>query len=142
MRYIKCFAKHQLLKGDKIIIASKEILRDNRIVHPFVNNEMLKYADQVHTLKSEPKDVVYLTNTQNWVWGPTFFRNLIIRNYSRFFNVWLKRFIFLVRRNIYKYVRKGIVVSLRSNCLVVFNIVQIVLFILVQVEYIYELYIE
>lgn len=82
MRYIKCFAKHQLLKGDKIIIASKEILRDNRIVYPFVNNEMLKYADQVHTLKSKPKkDVVYLTNTQNWVWGPTFFRNLIIRNY-------------------------------------------------------------
>ena len=60
MRYIKCFAKHQLLKGDKIIIASKEILRDNRIVHPFVNNEMLKYADQVHTLKSEPKDVFIL----------------------------------------------------------------------------------
>ena len=22
--------------------------------------------------RSEPKDVVYLTNTQNWVWGPTF----------------------------------------------------------------------
>lgn len=42
---------------------------------------MLKYVDQVHTLKSEPKDVVYLANTQNWVWGPTFFRNLIIRNY-------------------------------------------------------------
>ena len=77
MRYIKCFAKHQLLKGDKIVIASKEVLRDNKTVHPFV----VKYADQVHTLKSEPKDVVYLTNTQNWVWGPTFFRNLIIRNY-------------------------------------------------------------
>lgn len=73
MRYIKCFAKHQLLKGDKIVIASKEVLRDNKTVH--------QYADQVHTLKSEPKDVVYLTNTQNWVWGPTFFRNLIIRNY-------------------------------------------------------------
>lgn len=50
-------------------------------MYPFVDSEMLKYADQVHTLKSEPKDVVYLTNTQNWVWGPTFFRNLIIRNY-------------------------------------------------------------
>ena len=74
MRYIRYFAKHQLLKGDKIVIASKEVLKDNR-------SEMLKYADQVHTLKSEPKDVVYLTNTQNWVWGPTFFRNLIIRNY-------------------------------------------------------------
>ena len=118
MRYIRYFAKHQLLKGDKIVIASKEVLKDNRTVYPFVNSEMLKYADQVHTLKSEPKDVVYLTNTQNWVWGPTFFRN------------------------IYKYVRKGIFVSLRSDYLVVFNIVQIVLFILVQVEYIYELYIE
>lgn len=81
MRYIRYFAKHQLLKGDKIVIASKEVLKDNRTVCPFVDSEMLKYADQVHTLKSEPKDVVYLTNTQNWVWGPTFFRNLIIRNY-------------------------------------------------------------
>lgn len=81
MRYIRYFAKHQLLKGDKIVIASKEVLKDNRTVDPFVDSEMLKYADQVHTLKSEPKDVVYLTNTQNWVWGPTFFRNLIIRNY-------------------------------------------------------------
>ena len=86
MRYIRYFAKHQLLKGDKIVIASKEVLKDNRTVYPFVDSEMLKYADQVHTLKyepkkSEPKDVVYLTNTQNWVWGPTFFRNLIIRNY-------------------------------------------------------------
>jgi hypothetical protein len=81
MRYIRYFAKHQLLKGDKIVIASKEVLKDNRTVYPFVDSEMLKYADQVHTLKSEPKDVVYLTNTQNRVWGPTFFRNLIIRNY-------------------------------------------------------------
>ena len=45
---------------------------------------MLKYADQIHTLKSEPKDVVYLTNTQNWVWGPTFFRNLIIQDFLMF----------------------------------------------------------
>jgi hypothetical protein len=81
MRYIKCFAKHQLLKGDKIVIASKEVLRDNRTVYPFVNDEMLKYADQVHTLKFGPTEVVYLTNTQDWVWDPTFFRNLIIRNY-------------------------------------------------------------
>ena len=81
MRYIKCFAKHQLLKGDKIVIASKEILREKKTVHPFLADEMLKYADQVYTLKSEPKDVVYPTNTQNWVWGPIFFRNLIIRNY-------------------------------------------------------------
>lgn len=72
MRYIKRFAKHQLLKGDKIVIASKEVLRDNKTVHPFVDDEMLKYADQVHTLKSEPKDVVYLTNTQNWVWVQPF----------------------------------------------------------------------
>lgn len=72
MRYIKCFAKHQLLKGDKIVTASKEVLRDNKTVHPFVDDEMLKYADQVHTLKSEPKDVVYLTNTQNWVWVQPF----------------------------------------------------------------------
>lgn len=81
MRYTKCFTKHQLLKGDKIIIASKEVLEDNKTVHPFVDSAMLKYADQVHTLKSKPRDVVYLTNTENWVWGPIFFRNLIIRNY-------------------------------------------------------------
>lgn len=82
MRYIKCFAKHQLLKGDKIIIASKEILRDNRIVHPFVNNEMLKYADQVHTLKSEPKRCsLSYKYSKTVVWGPNLFRNLIIRNY-------------------------------------------------------------
>ena len=49
----------------KIVIASKEVLKDNKTVHPFVADEMLKYADQVHTLKYEPKDVVYLTNTQN-----------------------------------------------------------------------------
>lgn len=81
MRYTKIFTKHQLLKGDKIVIASEEVLEDNKTVYPFVNDEMLKYADQVHTLKSTPKDVVHLTNTENWVWGPTFFRNLIIRNY-------------------------------------------------------------
>lgn len=75
------FHKHGLKIRDKIVIASKEVLKDNKTVHLFVADEMLKYADQVHTLKSEPKDVVYLTNTQNWVWGPTFFRNLIIRNY-------------------------------------------------------------
>jgi hypothetical protein len=75
------FHKHGLKIRDKIVIASKEVLKDNKTVHPFVADEMLKYADQVHTLKYEPKDVVYLTNTQNWVWGPTFFRNLIIRNY-------------------------------------------------------------
>ena len=50
MRYIRYFAKHQLLKGDKIVIASKEVLKDNRTVYPFVDSEMLKYADQVHTL--------------------------------------------------------------------------------------------
>ena len=60
MRYIRYFAKHQLLKGDKIVIASKEVLKDNRTVYPFVDSEMLKYADQVHTLKSEPKDVSFL----------------------------------------------------------------------------------
>ena len=84
MRYIRYFTKHQLLKGDKIVIASKEVLKDNRTVYPFVDSEMLKYADQVHTLKSEPKDVVYLTNTQNWVWGSNLFQKF---NYSRFFNV-------------------------------------------------------
>lgn len=51
MRYIRYFAKHQLLKGDKIVIASKEVLKDNRTVYPFVDSEMLKYADQVHTFK-------------------------------------------------------------------------------------------
>ena len=81
MRYTGYFAKHQLLKGDKIVIASKEVLEDNKTVYPFVNSVMLKYADQVHTLKFKPGDVVYLTNTENWVWCPTFFRNLIIRNY-------------------------------------------------------------
>lgn len=80
MRYIKCFAKHQLLKGDKIVIASKEILRDNKTVHPFVDDEMLKYADQVHTLKSEPKDVVYLTNTQKLGMGSNLFQKF---NYSQ-----------------------------------------------------------
>lgn len=75
------FHKHGLKIRDKIVITSKEVLKDNKTVHPFVVNEMLKYADQIHTLKYEPKDVVYLTNTQNWVWSPTFFRNLIIRNY-------------------------------------------------------------
>ena len=44
MRYIRYFAKHQLLKGDKIVIASK-VLKDNRTVYPFVDSEMLKYAD-------------------------------------------------------------------------------------------------
>lgn len=76
------FHKHGLKIRDKIVIASKEVLKDNKTVHLFVADEMLKYADQVHTLKYEPKDVVYLANTQNWVWGPTFFRNLIIRNYK------------------------------------------------------------
>lgn len=66
------FHKHGLKIRDKIVIASKEVLRDNKTVHPFVDDEMLKYADQVHTLKSEPKDVVYLTNTQNWVWVQPF----------------------------------------------------------------------
>lgn len=75
------FHKHGLKIRDKIVIASKEVLKDNKTVHLFVADEILKYADQVHTLKYEPKDVVYLVNTQNWVWGPTFFRNLIIRNY-------------------------------------------------------------
>lgn len=81
MRYTKIFAKHQLLKGDKIVIASEEVLEDNKTVHPFVTDEMLKYADQVHTLKYTPKNVVHLTNTENWIWCSTFFRNLIIRNY-------------------------------------------------------------
>lgn len=57
----------------------------------------------------------------------TSIRKLIIQDFLMFE---LKRFIFLVRKNIYKYVRKGIFVSLRSDYLVVFNIVQIVLFIL------------
>lgn len=59
------FHKHGLKIRDKIVIASKEVLKDNKTVHPFVADEMLKYADQVYTLKYEPKDVVYLTNTQN-----------------------------------------------------------------------------
>lgn len=66
------FHKHGLKIRDKIVIASKEVLKDNKTVHPFVVNEMLKYADQIHTLKYEPKDVVYLTNTQNWVWVQPF----------------------------------------------------------------------
>lgn len=75
------FHKHGLKIRDKIVIASKEVLKDNKTVHPFVADEMLKYADQVHTLKSKPKHVIHLTNTENWVWSPTLFRNLIIRNY-------------------------------------------------------------
>ena len=59
------FHKHGLKIRDKIVIASKEVLKDNKTVHPFVVNEMLKYADQIHTLKYEAKDVVYLANTQN-----------------------------------------------------------------------------
>lgn len=59
------FHKHGLKIRDKIVITSKEVLKDNKTVHPFVVNEMLKYADQIHTLKYEPKDVVYLVNTQN-----------------------------------------------------------------------------
>ena len=66
------FHKHGLKIRDKIVIASKEVLKDNRTVHPFVDSEMLKYADQIHTLKYEPKDVVYLANTQNWVWVQPF----------------------------------------------------------------------
>lgn len=45
------FHKHGLKIRDKIVIASKEVLKDNKTVHPFVADEMLKYADQVHTLK-------------------------------------------------------------------------------------------
>lgn len=78
------FHKHGLKIRDKIVIASKEVLKDNKTVHLFVADEMLKYADQVHTLKYEPKDVVYLANTQNWVWGPTFFRKLIIQDFLMF----------------------------------------------------------
>ena len=55
------FHKHGLKIRDKIVIASKEVLKDNKTVV----NEMLKYADQVHTLKSKPKDVIHLTNTEN-----------------------------------------------------------------------------
>lgn len=53
MRYIRYFAKHQLLKGDKIVIASKEVLKDNRTVYPFVDSEMLKYAKEGIAAKEE-----------------------------------------------------------------------------------------
>ena len=46
------FHKHGLKIRDKIVIASKEVLRDNKTVYPFVDDEMLKYADQVHILKT------------------------------------------------------------------------------------------